>query len=377
MITTEELNGKLQAFTQSVPLPPASYFDQLQRTSNAIIASASASINFAAPILTRVTASGEREPVIYRKTLNAVTGKTGTHKSRLGELLASSFLAHPANSHSLLGFQAALNEQKYCVILIDTERNLSDQLPFAVQEIREKAGYKRTENIPNFEVTSLLSIRREERLRAMTDFFAAMRDKHKGKHLICILDVITDVCENFNDPRHTMPLVDELNSMINNYDVTILAITHQNPSDLTDKARGHLGSELENKASTILTVGLHKDQEGLYAVRCKKQRSAKPFGTFYVRYDEQARGLREQDAKIVAAITTLLIDWELVFGADTEISASELQIRLMKRYGFQKRQSQNYISDSIHREELLANGKGKARKLRIAEKDLKTEQLYE
>ena len=105
-------------------------------------------IHFALPILTRNGANG-CEPMLYANTINLVTGKTGVHKSRIVENIASSFLTTPNNPNALLGLRAR-DGVPYNVAMVDTERNLSEQLPFAVQEIREKAGYERASDVSRF-----------------------------------------------------------------------------------------------------------------------------------------------------------------------------------------------------------------------------------
>ncbi len=375
-ITMEEVERAKKAKEQEQPAPPV-FIDRLRKNSEAIAARAAQDINFSKPILTRPDPDDteKEQPVLYPYTLNAITGQTASHKSRLAENTASAFLAKNPTDR-LLGLKRC-TDRHYAVLLIDTERNLKDQLPFAVQEIREKAGYSRTEPVPFFDAVSLLEIRRHERTDAMREFFAAKRNEWKERHIVVILDVITDLCENFNDPRFTMPLIDDLNEMINSHDVTVCAVIHQNPGGLNDKARGHLGTELENKASSIITVSAHPHHEGWYAVKCKKQRSAKPFSSFYIEYDSEKRGLAEVDVKTVAAEGAVVIDWARVFVNDTELRPAEVYTRLTKLYAFQERQGKRYISDAKKRGELTVTGKTKTAKIKIAETKPESEQLFE
>lgn len=361
---------------QEQPSPPV-FIERLRKSSKAIAERAAQNIDFAAPILTRPDPDDEEkeQPVIYPYTLNAITGQTASHKSRIAENVASAFLAKDTTQR-LLGLKRC-TARNYAILLIDTERNLKDQLPFAVQEIREKAGYSRTEQVPFFDTVSLLEIRRHERTDAMREFFTAKKKEWKGRHIVVILDVLTDICENFNDPRFTMPLIDELNDMINTCEVTICAVIHQNPGGLNDKARGHLGTELENKSSSIITVSAHPHHEGWYAVKCKKQRSAKPFSSFYIEYDSEKRGLAEVDVKTVAAAGAFVIDWARVFANGAELRPAEVYTRLTELYAIQRRQGEKYVSDAKKRNELTATGNANKTRLKITETKPENEQMFE
>ena len=113
-------------------------------------------------------------------------------------------------------------------------------------------------------------------------------------HLFIILDVITDCVFNFNDTKDSMKLIDMMNQTINRYDVTFLCLIHENPGS-ADKARGHLGTEILNKASTVVQIGFEKDAENhntnLIKVAYLKCRSSKKHEPFFVQYSDTEKGL--------------------------------------------------------------------------------------
>ena len=51
-----------------------------------------------------------------------------------------------------------------------------------------------------------------------------------------------------------MILLDKLNDMTENKDITVIGVIHENP-DGTKKARGHIGTEFVNKATTVVSIG--------------------------------------------------------------------------------------------------------------------------
>jgi hypothetical protein len=94
--------------------------------------------------------------------------------------------------------------------------------------------------------------------------------------------------------KDSMKLIDMMNQTINRYDVTFLALIHENPGN-TDKARGHLGTEILNKASTVIQIGFEKDSENhntdLIKVAYLKCRSSRKHDPFYVQYSDKEKGL--------------------------------------------------------------------------------------
>lgn len=243
--------------------------------------------------------------IIYPNTINVIQGKSGVHKSRLLENMCSAFLTNSA-SKSFLGFLAK-DLQKCALLYVDTERNLSDQYPFALQKIVTSAGYPKDMEVHNFDFISLIDVDRDERFDTLKNYLENLRNKFKC-HIVVVLDVITDCIGNFNDPKETLKLIDLLNVTINNYDVTFICVIHENPGS-SDKARGHLGTEITNKASTVIQIGFEKDRAGndteLIKVKYLKKRGTKKFDPFYLVYSEEANGLIPAENDVVQGYLNL------------------------------------------------------------------------
>ena len=120
-------------------------------------------------------------------------------------------------------------------------------------------------------------------------------------HIFIVLDVITDCVFNFNDTKDSMKLIDMMNQAINRYDVTFLCLIHENPGN-GDKARGHLGTEILNKASTVIQIGFEKDSENhntdLIKVAYLKCRSSRKHEPFHVQYSDTEKGLIMADPEL-------------------------------------------------------------------------------
>ncbi|MCO4293059.1 hypothetical protein NF867_09305 [Solitalea sp. MAHUQ-68] len=262
-------------------------------------------ITFASPIL-----SQNENAVFFPRTINVIQGKAGVHKSRLAETICATFLKQPHSNRDLLGFKTQSNygnSAGVAVCYVDTERNLSDQLPYALQQIQLKAGYKIEDHPINFDYISLLEFSREERFEMLDMYLEYIRQKF-NTHVFIVLDVITDCVFNFNDSKDSMKLIDMMNRSINRYNVSFLCLIHENPGN-TDKARGHLGTEITNKASTVLQVGFERDGENrftdLIKVAYLKCRSSRKHDPFYVQYSNEEKGLVLADSSLIQEVVSI------------------------------------------------------------------------
>ena len=91
-----------------------------------------------------------------------------------------------------------------------------------------------------------------------------------GRLFAVILDGIADLVINPNDEDECFPYISHLHSCAIKFDTPIINILHYNPG--SDKSRGHLGSQLERKAESIIM--LEKDENDVTAVWAPRQRGA-------------------------------------------------------------------------------------------------------
>jgi hypothetical protein len=244
-------------------------------------------IEFSKPVITQ-----ESKPVIFPNTINIIQGQAGSHKSRLAENICSAFLKLPSCKNELLGFKRTNYNADHLVIYVDTERNNSEQLPFALQSIQVMAGYDKNAHPSNFDYCSLLNVPRKERFRTLTEALDILI-KDKSKPTFVVLDVSTDCLEDFNQIGVSMELIDSMNEAICNQNIIFLCLIHENPGSF--KARGHFGTELMNKASTAIQVTLEKEGDldiGLIKVSYLKCRSSAKHHPFFAKYCNEIKGLK-------------------------------------------------------------------------------------
>jgi len=108
------------------------------------------------------------------------------------------------------------------------------------------------------------------------DFIANTVKFWPKKPRIIVIDGVRDMMSNINDADESTELIVWLEQLILTYNLHIIEILHQNKTD--NNARGHIGSELLNKAQ--VTIELEKDEKsGLTIVKCESSRE-KDFESF-------------------------------------------------------------------------------------------------
>jgi hypothetical protein len=284
------------------PAEPSGFLAGLLSISDQLRASTESTIVFPPALLWH----GD-EPVIWPRTITLIQGQTGSHKSRVAEHFGSAILKEGPNGRQGDSLDISFRPVegiKYRLLYIDTERNLPDQLPFAMQSLKQRAGYGFKDHPAELFYTSLVNIPRKQRFAALVAFLADHRSKFSG-HIIVILDVLSDCVSDFNDVEASLELMDSLNVAVNKQDVSFLAVLHENPGTGAAKARGHLGTEASNKASTILQVSFIKEKgvaPGLIQLLYLKRRYAAGGCAFFATYDPEAKGLVRANPDLVATM---------------------------------------------------------------------------
>lgn len=336
-------------------------------------------IRFSEPVLKQ----GENA-VIFPHTINVIQGQAGVHKSRLAENICAAFLKLNGNQNELLGFNRLNFNATHTVVYVDTERNLSEQLPYALQSIQMKAGYNRADHPSNFEYISLLQINRKDRFATLNECLNHFK-KSTNNPLFIVLDVSTDCIEDFNKTDKSMELIDLMNMAINEHNVIFLCLIHENPK--SDKARGHFGTELMNKASTVMQVGFEKDasQNDTDIIRVKylKCRSTARHTPFYIKYSNEAKGLVLADANEVSGVINnrkhkasnedMTEFIEMYLGDGATLTRVELLDKLCKDFKASQRTIESRISEIMSSDIEIFNEQGQGCKL---SKETKEKTVY-
>lgn len=164
--------------------------------------------------------------------------------------------------------------------------NIAEDILFADTEQGAKHVWNTRERIHSLtakkiNILSLRGLGPEERKNIIAEAIS------EGSFKIVLIDGIRDLLSNINDPDQCTSLVTWIEHLTVTYGLHIVNVLHQNKVD--NNARGHIGSELLNKAE--ITIELELDEKaGCTLVKCESARDI-PFESFAFTHD--AAGLPE------------------------------------------------------------------------------------
>ena len=276
------------------------YLKQLIDTETFINHKIKHEIEFVQPLIKQ-----NNKEMIYPRTINIIQGQAGSHKSRLAQTICSAIIKKDGQE-SIIKLDVD-RSTGIAVCYIDTERNIQDQLPFAMQQTIIHSGNSAESKPQNLRYTSMISIPRENRLEVLKTYldYLINKESESKKHYVIVLDVLTDFVKDFNQSHESLKALDILNDYINNFDVTFICLIHENPG-ANRKARGHLGTELTNKASTILEVKVLESKEDLIIeVNYIKCRLSEIHKSFHLKLNESTKALElVEDHQRISIIKT-------------------------------------------------------------------------
>ncbi|CAN5664692.1 hypothetical protein BH10BAC2_BH10BAC2_02140 [soil metagenome] len=225
-------------------------------------------------------------PLVFKNAMIMIQGKTGSHKSRLASAFASVLISEDPNL-SLLGFTKA-SQLPVTVLYIDTERNINYQLPIAIRQILLDTGLDLETLKEKFTILPMMNVVRTFRTNVMGRQFSSLDKKDEKKHYVIFLDIVSDFVSDFNSVTDTFTLTDILNGATNTFDITFIVILHENPG--AEKARGHLGTELSNKSSTVFQIS-ETEAPDIVRVKILKSRNTRKFTEILLKFDESVNNL--------------------------------------------------------------------------------------
>ena len=230
-------------------------------------------------------------PVIFKNSTVMIQGQTGTHKSRLATSLVS-LLVSKDPGLNLLGFTKATLDHPI-IIYIDTERNIKYSLPIAIRQVLNESGLDVETLRKQFNILPLVNVTRTYRTETMGKQFQEINNINGQKnHFVVFLDIVSDFIPDFNNVIGSLQLTDLLNTASNSFDLTFVVVLHENPGG--EKARGHLGTELSNKASTILQISQSEVNE-VFKLKIRKSRSTEKYSEVLLKFDPTVNNLRVVD----------------------------------------------------------------------------------
>ena len=208
-------------------------------------------------------------------TLGNFSASTGKAKSKK-TFNVSAIVAAALSNSEVLRYTAAFPEDKRKVLYIDTEQS-KYHCQKVLKRILQLAGFPTDQDCPNLIFVALREQSPEQR-RTIIDY---MLYKMKGIGLV-VIDGIRDLMYDINNPTESTEIINLLMQWSSQYNLHIHTVLHLNKGD--DNTRGHIGSELNNKAETVLQITKNIDDSNMSEVKAMFIRD-KEFAPFAFRID--------------------------------------------------------------------------------------------
>lgn len=204
---------------------------------------------------------------------SASTGKAKSKKT----FNISAMVAAAVTNTTVLNYRACLPEGKRKILYFDTEQ--SKYLCHNVLErIYKLSGLSVKKDDPRLLFWGLREYTPKLRI-ALIDY--ALR-KHQEVGLV-IIDGLRDLMYDINNGKEATDVMTVLMAWTSVYDLHIHTVLHLNKND--NNPRGHIGTELENKAETVLIISKNLQNNSISEVRPMHMKD-KEFSTFAFHIDD-------------------------------------------------------------------------------------------
>ena len=210
-----------------------------------------------------VTNNYEEAPAVLMVD-DAVIGTLGNFSASIGKAKSkktfnvSAIAASALSGRTVLRYRSMFPENKRKILYIDTEqgRHHCQQVLKRILRLAEMPDDKVPENL------IMLSLRKfAPRVRLLIVEEAIGITPDLG---LVIIDGIRDFLYDINSSSESTEVISKFMQWTDDKQIHIHTVLHQNKND--EHARGHIGTELNNKAETILQVEVDKEERSISVV---------------------------------------------------------------------------------------------------------------
>lgn len=260
--------------------------------------------------------------------LSVIFGAAGVGKSSVNESIIANFINSKVDDNRFFGIEVEPDVKR--LIYIDTERDLPIFLK-SITRAFNKANtiYKPIYNdkgkyFEAIKITDLINI--EQSLEILEEIILTKAPD------VLILDLISDFSSNTNDIEQSTTLTKRIKLLAEHHRINIICVIHANENEKSgDAARGHLGRELQRKATGVLRVERSKDDKNVSVLSTTKV-SIGANTTSYMYFDEDKKMHLECDKpREVSNLELTQRDYFYkVFQKDAKMTYSQLVAAMKK-----------------------------------------------
>ena len=226
----------------------------------------------------------EQSPVVLMVD-DSIIGTLGNFSASIGKAKSkktfnvSAIAASALANSTVLHYRSSFPENKRTILYIDTEQG-EPHCQKVLQRILCLAGLPKNADSDNLIMLGLRKYSPEMRLAIVEQAIGTIPNLG-----LVIIDGIRDFMYDINSPNEATNIISKFMQWTDDRQIHIHTILHQNKND--EHARGHIGTELNNKAETIMQVEVDKEDKTVSVVEAVHIRD-REFEPFAFRINEEA-----------------------------------------------------------------------------------------
>ena len=205
--------------------------------------------------------------IATQANISTITAAVKSGKSAGIESMAAATMAGP--DCDTLGFESA-NPEGRALLHFDSEQSPEDHWHHVDRIIRRSGVDAAPKWLKSWCLTGLTFQQCQE---CVWEAMRIAKQEFPGI-LAVLIDGYGDLVADVNDAPECNDLVARLHGLAIEYLCHISGVIHLNPG--TEKSRGHLGSQLERKAETNLSIEKHRDDDSSLIFSTKNRRAGIP-----------------------------------------------------------------------------------------------------
>mgnify|MGYP000147985492 FL=1 len=230
-----------------------------------------------------VTSTYEHSPVVLMVD-DTVIGTLGNFSASIGKAKSkktfnvSAIVASALSRNTVLHYRSMFPENKRKILYIDTEQG-QHHCQQVLKRILRLAELPDDEKPDNLLMLSLRKFAPKLRLLIVEEAIGTIPDLG-----LVIIDGIRDFLYDINSSSESTDIISKFMQWTDDRQIHIHTVLHQNKND--EHARGHIGTELNNKAETIMQVEVDKEDKNISVVEAVHIRD-REFEPFAFRINEE------------------------------------------------------------------------------------------
>jgi hypothetical protein len=230
-----------------------------------------------------VTSAYEQSPVVLMVD-DAVIGTLGNFSASIGKAKSkktfnvSAIVASALRGSTILHYRSTFPKDKRKVLYVDTEQGRY-HCQNVLKRILRLADLPENKEPDNLVMLALRKYSPDMRLAIVEQAIGTIPNLG-----LVVIDGIRDFLYDINSPSESTDIISKFMQWTDDRQIHIHTVLHQNKND--EHARGHIGTELNNKAETIMQVEVDKEDKTISVVEAMHIRD-REFEPFAFRINEE------------------------------------------------------------------------------------------